>query len=413
MRVLWFSITPSLFNPKSTSFNGGGWIASLEQIVRKIPEIYLGVAFMFPNSDFKYEKDGVTYYTIQPQHLGLLQRIRGKKPSYSSDFHRIIEDFKPDLIQIFGSENHFGEICNLTQIPTVIHMQGSLPPYHNALFPPGINTYDFLFTGGLKPMRRYVGLRSNRAFRKNAEMEIRTLQSCKNFMGRTEWDKNVVKLHNPDARYFHCEEALRDSFMNSGKQWNPHRNGGKFRIISVSSSPWYKGADLILKTAKLLKQFGNLDFEWDVYGVNEVAFFEHKFDIKAEEVNVNIKGVASKDQLVEALINSDCYVHASYIDNSPNSLCEAQYLGVPVLATFVGGIPSMVKDGEDGILFPANDPYTLASLLKQIAEDNELAKSLSEKARKRAIERHNPEAIGQTLLSIYKDILSCSHCSSR
>ena len=51
MRILWFSVTPSLFNPKSNSHNGGGWIASLEQIVRKEPAIDLGVAFCCPNLD--------------------------------------------------------------------------------------------------------------------------------------------------------------------------------------------------------------------------------------------------------------------------------------------------------------------------------------------------------------------------
>ena len=34
MRILWFSITPSLFNPHSKEHNGGGWIVSLKQIVR-------------------------------------------------------------------------------------------------------------------------------------------------------------------------------------------------------------------------------------------------------------------------------------------------------------------------------------------------------------------------------------------
>ena len=38
-------------------------------------------------------------------------------------------------------------------------------------------------------------------------------------MGRTEWDKSLIDLFNPSATYFHCEEALRDSFIISEKRW--------------------------------------------------------------------------------------------------------------------------------------------------------------------------------------------------
>ena len=98
MRILWFSVTPSLYNPNSNFHNGGGWIASLEQIVRKEKTIELGVAFCFEADGWRHEVDGVTYYTI------------GSKKNNLDSYLKIIEDFKPDLIQIFGSENEFGII---------------------------------------------------------------------------------------------------------------------------------------------------------------------------------------------------------------------------------------------------------------------------------------------------------------
>lgn len=223
-------------------------------------------------------------------------------------------------------------------------------------------------------------------------------------MGRTEWDKNLINLFNPNATYFHCEEALRDSFINNGKQWTLQESD-KVRIISVISNPWYKGVDLILKTAQLLKRFTDLDFEWQVYGVQNIRFYEHKYKIKAVNVNVKTMGTASKEELVDALCSATCYVHPSYIDNSPNSLCEAQLLGLPVLATHVGGISSLIRDGETGILFPANAPYTLAALIKRTNADKKLVLQLSCKARQQAIERHNPNAIRTRLLEIYKQIL--------
>lgn len=390
MKILWFSVTPSLFNAYSNGHNGGGWIASLERIVRQVSEIELGIAFNFSDEHFVHEQNGVKYYPISHGSL--------------ETYKKIIDDFKPDLIQIFGSENEFGVICGNTKVPVVIHMQGCLPPYHNALFPVGMSPMDFVTQKGLGWRYRYMGLRSESAFRKHAERELKTIGNCRYFMGRTDWDRRLIDLFNPSATYFHCEEALRQSFLDGKEVWTGNEEGPKV-IISVISRPWYKGCDLILKTANLLSRFTDIDFEWQVYGIPEMRFYEHKYGIKAEHVHIKVMGTASADELVKALCHSSCYVHSSYIDNSPNSICEAQILGVPVLATHVGGISSLVKDGESGVLFPANAPYTLASLIKQVSHDRNLAETLSKGARKQALVRHDPESIKQTLIQIYKQII--------
>lgn len=393
MRVLWFSPTPSMYSSYSNSHNGGGWISSLEQIVRSVNDISLGVAFKLDGQKPKNIIDDVTYYCIDSKSNGVQKYIE------------IIDDFKPDIIQIFGSENEFGDICSQTDIPVVIHMQGCLPPYHNALFPVGMNKFDFLIGRGLTLRRRFMGWRSEPSFRRRAEHEINTIRSCKFFMGRTDWDKALVSLFNPTAKYFHCEEALRDSFLNMDKHWAPSSQD-KIKIISVISNPWYKGVDLILKTAKLLKQFTSMSFEWNVYGVSDIRFYEYKYGIFANNVNVNIRGSVGKEVLVNELCNSSVYVHPSYIDNSPNSVCEAQLIGIPVLATNVGGIPSLVKDGETGFLFPANDPYMLANLIKTIVNDVSLSEKISSAEISVAKARHNPDSIKTTLLNVYNYILN-------
>ncbi len=393
MRVLWFSPTPSLYSSYSNSHNGGGWISSLEQIVRSVNDISLGVAFKLNGQKPKNIIDDVTYYCIDSKSNGVQKYIE------------IIDDFKPDIIQIFGSENEFGDICSHTDIPVVIHMQGCLPPYHNALFPVGMNKLDFLIGRGLTPRRRFMGWRSEPSFRRRAEHEINTIRFCKFFMGRTDWDKALVSLFNPTAKYFHCEEALRDSFLNMDKHWAPSSQD-KIKIISVISNPWYKGVDLILKTAKLLKRFTSMSFEWNVFGVSDIRFYEYKYGIFAKNVNVNIRGSVGKEVLVNELCNSSLYVHPSYIDNSPNSVCEAQLIGIPVLATNVGGIPSLVKDGETGFLFPANDPYMLANLIKMVVKDVSLSEKISFAEISVAKARHNPDAIKTTLLNVYNYILN-------
>ena len=80
-------------------------------------------------------------------------------------------------------------------------------------------------------------------------------------------------------------------------------------------------------------------------------------------------------------------------------------MGIPVLATNVGGISSIVNGGVDGLLFPANAPYTAAALIKKVIADETLSKTLSSNAIKRATDRHNPAIIGNRLVEIYETII--------
>ena len=98
------------------------------------------------------------------------------------------------------------------------------------------------------------------------------------------------------------------------------------------------------------------------------------------------------------------YVHPSYIDNSPNSVCEAQILGLPVIASEVGGVPSLIEDGVDGILFPSGNAEALVEAICSLAEDAPRRASLGQRARKTALVRHDKETIVKELLQTYAAI---------
>ena len=66
----------------------------------------------------------------------------------------------------------------------------------------------------------------------------------------------------------------------------------------------------------------------------------------------------------------------------------------------------MVVNGKDGILFPANAPYTAASLIKKVTSDRVLAENLSKEAMTIAARRHNRKEIGERLYNIYTKIIT-------
>lgn len=102
---------------------------------------------------------------------------------------------------------------------------------------------------------------------------------------------------------------------------------------------------MVLKTAKLLVENLKLDFEWRIFGNINPRFVERLTGIETKAVNVKLCGVASASMLKDELLRASVYVHTLYIDNSPNSVCEAQIMGLPTIVTHVGGSYSLIEEG--------------------------------------------------------------------
>lgn len=408
MRVLWFTNTPSLFANLKNSYNGGGWISGLESVFRGTQEADLAISFLYEDkTPWKIDDDNIIYYPINSKSnlKSKIKRNLFSKKSESDNiiqYLKVIDDFQPDIIHIFGTESNFGLLNLYTEIPIVIHLQGLLTPYLNAYFPPGTSVFDYIRYYPVKETLLKFNLL--RIFKGNASRELLILKNSKYLMGRTAWDNEVAKIYAPNAKYFKCNEVLREKFYYSAP-WRKREGKRQIVLISTISKVEYKGFDLILKTAQLLKEKVNIDFNWLVFGVTNYPFWEKKLGIKAQNVNVIYKGVVSEDKLIQAMQDCDIFVHPSYIDNSPNSVCEAQVLGVPVITTNVGGVSSIVKDYQTGVLAPANDPYVLVAKIKELVSDPETRRLLGENAREVALKRHNRKEILKENLNIYQTII--------
>ena len=412
MRVLWFTNTPSLYSKSKSLYNGGGWIESLERIISDNENIELGISFFHDDDLFKISEGNTTYYPISLYNKALKKFKHNLFYSRYDEIEiasylQVINDFKPDVIHIFGSENSFGLISSLVDVPVIIHIQGILNPSLNAYFPPSYSKLDLIFRYLIHPIKLLHFLRVFSYFEYNAKREIKIFKDCKFYIGRTRWDKNVIPIYSPNARYFYCSEVLKEVFYTSAPWQLKTRD--KLFIMSTVSKTFYKGFDLILKAAKLLKEFTNLKFEWIVFGVDEYTEWEKVLGIKCEDVNVYLKGVADSSTIVKSIQESDLFVHPSYIDNSPNSICEAQILGIPVISTNVGGIVSLIEDNKTGYLIPANDPFCLVAKIVELKNNMDSAAEIGTNGRDAALLRHDKETIKDDLNNIYKELYICKN----
>jgi glycosyltransferase involved in cell wall biosynthesis len=179
-------------------------------------------------------------------------------------------------------------------------------------------------------------------------------------------------------------------------------------IVSVISSPVYKGHDNIIEACKVMTRAG-ITFRWHVIGIDKNTFAYNLF-YKAHALSMKdtlcFHGQLASQALIDVLLSASVYVHPSHIENSSNAICEAMALGMPVIALDVGGNTSIVRDGEDGLIIPDNDPYSLAAAIKKLVTDIELAQMLGAAAKVRALARHDQQRIVAELKKVYSELVS-------
>lgn len=399
MRVLWFSPVPSCYEQSLA----GGWVASLEEAVKNYcKDIELGIVFEYSHTG-KDTKNNVTYYSINVKHeRSPRKRFYLLKPYYI----KAINDFKPDIIQCFGTERwHYGLLAKEINIPFVIHIMGFMNIY-DLMDERVIHKSDYWKYFGYNPLKVWLNHKTYSTRKENQQLEREIMASNHYFMGRTNWDKNIVKYYSHNAKYFYCAEVIRKEIYNSIDRWHFH-NREKVHLLTVGNAGSLKGNEIMLQAAWLLKNRFNFDFEWNYTSSKEaMAFFEKLNGIRCADVNIKLIGRLKADQIAKELSEADFYIHPAIIDNSPNTVCEAQLIGTPVIATNVGGIPQLVENGHTGWLYPYSEPHALVFKIMNLYKQKALLQHVSDNEYKLSHERHNPEAIVKTLDSIYKEVIN-------
>ncbi len=412
MKVLWFSNTPAnadeYFNKELKGT--GGWLKSLDKELQN--KVKLSVAFYFNKqvSNFKY--GNTDYYPII-RNDKFLQKVKNRLTAnivVDEDTHKyldIINLVKPDIIHIHGTENPFGKILDNTNIPIVISIQGNITVCFHKYYTGIEKKYSKIANNlALRLLGDVPFYNTYNRFNKMKVKEQQVLGKCNNVIGRTDWDRRVTSILAKNARYFHNNEILRDGFYIN--HWN-NNNNEKLIVFTTSGNVFYKGLETIAYTVSLLLESGFKDFEWKVAGISEnsliVKAVRSKLKSNYPKSNLLFLGSLDEDDLLNNLLNSDLYIMPSHIENSPNNLCEAMILGMPCIATFVGGTSSLMTDKEEGVLIQDGDPWAMAGAIKEFNDNKSIYHRYAKNARKRALKRHNKELISNELIDIYKSII--------
>ena len=415
MRILW---TSNITFPQIASCLGlkvvniGGWLIGLAEQLKLNDNIKLGI-ISFESVDkltiINYE--GIRYYIIPVDYRYI------KKKQMSSVWTEIVTDFHPELIHLNGSEDPYALslIKLFNNIPSVVSIQGMVSVYAR-YFSTGYTFAEIL----KNPLLALYLLRSESQFRINGKLEEEIIKFTTNVIGRTDWDRIHCKTINPLMNYHFCNETLRPVFYQHNWSINTRE---KYRIFISQASHTTKGFHLVLPAFKLLSQeypdlklviAGNKPWENKMNILKQLSFkyFGYGNYLRRKIISLGLNnyieftGNLKAEEMAEQLKRAHVFLLDSTIENSPNSLGEAQLIGVPCVSSYVGGIPSMVKDKRSVLLYRCEEWEMMKEYISNIFDNDDIANNLSINGKEEASNRHNPKVNVETLINIYKKIIN-------
>jgi len=414
MKVLW--ITNVLFPDVCAELKievpvVGGWMHSgAVMLQNNNHSIQLAVASLYTGTELRcIDKYDITYYLI-PSNGGN-QNYNHNLETYYKEIH---ENFKPDIIHIHGSEypHSLAYVKACGEANVVVSIQGlvSICAKH--------------YLGGIpeKNIKKNISIRDvirndsllqqHKKMEQRGVYEIELLKEVKYVIGRTSWDLSNIWAINPSATYYFCNETLRSSFYK--KQWNID-NCQKYSIFLSQAHYPIKGIQQVIKALPIILEHfpktkvyvaGNNFITIPWYRKNGFAKYLEKLMQKNQVLKSTFifLGSLNEYQMLEQYVSAHIFLCPSAIENSSNSLGEAQLVGTPCVASYVGGTMDIINDGETGFLYRFEETALLAKHICTLFNDNDLANSISGKSHLEAVKRHDKYINASRLNTIYTQI---------
>jgi glycosyltransferase involved in cell wall biosynthesis len=393
IRIVWLApyavplLEPAIQLARRTAcFHPASWLVHLSRALAALPGVDLHIVTLsqLVASSQVARVENVTFHVLK---CGIPFTNRGFPPwlpvdlltGFTFEIGSLLKEvaaIQPDVVHAHGTEAAYALAAVRTGRPCVVSIQGVVNEICRA-----------------NPTFR---------FRVVARLERSVLQNARFFMCRTNFDSGYVSSLNPQAKIFKIHEAMNPLFF--ANDWN---DADGARVLFVGSLVEHKGLPLLLQAMGRVKE-RIPHCQLRVVGLGSesmLAQMRTLVDRLGFSANVEFLGFQTPEQIARHQRECQVFVLPSRIENSPNTLAEAMVSGMPVIATRVGGVPSMIEDGVTGVLVPQDDATTLATEIVELLQHPEERRHLGENARCVARERHAPSAVATATRQAYEEIL--------
>jgi len=359
------------------------WIIGLENLYKNEKSIDLNIvtlSYNIPESS-SFKINNITYHYIKRTISFLKNQLTGYKKE-KKKIEGIINKINPDIIHVFGTEDVFSFATLGFKHKTIIHIQGIITIYNKAR--------------GLIFDKKWL------CWQLQSRWEKKSIIGHKNFFVRTEWDSSYIKELNPKANLFFCWEVLRNEFY----QKLSLKNEKKY-IIYLGGTNKFKGYHYVIKVFKEIHlRYPNINLV--IGGFTKISQEKNKLEKKYSKKMVKkiiFSGFLNPNEIIDYFSQSIALLIFSKMENSPNSVSEAQICGVPVIAMNVGGISDLIENKKNGFLLKYGDYKSAISIIESLILNDSLYFNISNNSVLDAEKRHNRKNIKNNVINTYKKIL--------
>lgn len=176
------------------------------------------------------------------------------------------------------------------------------------------------------------------------------------------------------------------------------------KYILLLGYPWYlKGVDT------LIKAFKKISSEFPEYSLKIVGWCpkgrEYFEDLASGHSKIELHDPVEYEQVIKLMSECSLYVLASRTDSSPRVLREAMASKKPIIASNIDGVPELIKDGYNGLLFEKENIDDLCNKIRLILSDQTLARRLAENGFQYVQERLSEEDYLRNYHLMVQDVL--------
>lgn len=401
MKLLWIvnMVLPPLADALSISGGmSGTWMFDWADRLDKSNDVNFAVACVCGTEFKKVIVGNTTYYCLP----GTGRDMMFYNPKYKKYWHKIVDEFKPDVVNIHGTEychalSFVREYSD--KIKIVISLQGVLNEIQNRDLA-NLSIFSILKNKTLKEWVRFNGAyEMHLLHKKNVKSEKEMLQKANYCMAVDTWHKAQALLLNPQLRVFTVKYNLRSAFYSSPK-WDINQIERHTITTNPGGTP-LKGLHMLLKAVYLLKT-KYPDILVRVPGMSSDGkklkissgyskYIGKLIDKLGLHNHVVFLGAQSTEQMIHNMSSSHVLVVPSAIEGPSLILHEGMHLGVPTIASFRGGMADYVDDKINGFLYDYPEYSYLATRISEIFDNDELANRLSHNSVIKSEKEHDPE----------------------
>jgi len=298
---------------------------------------------------------------------------------------RLIKRIKPDVVHGSGTDHEYGFIAVKSGLPSVVTVHGPMSLIHREFPFPWVSV--------------------NRVF---AKYEPSILQAANAVIFPTERIAQFLRHHLRGITRIIPNAVTSAAFALESSSVTKDVD-----IIWVGKIYPLKRPHYLLEAIKLLRDEGVPVCARLVGAVSDRDYFSRIQNyVKDNHLENSVEFLAplKNEEIIALMKKSKMLVMCSAFENAPMVVAEAQAVGIPVIATNVGGVESMIEHGKTGFLVEKDNLPSLASAIRRILLNQQDIKSVIQNAQAYAKATYEPMIVASKTAEVYRDVYErCRH----